>query len=213
MTTPGTVYTGLAINQAQTRLYAASATGIKVFDSNFNPVSLPGGFTTPPQAAGLVPFNVQTLDGKLYVTYAPEGRPAQTGATPGQGAVAIFDENGGLLGMAAVGGPLAAPWGVALAPGSFGEFGGDLLVGNFSFGASGINAFDPVTGMFEGTIPINVGAGHTARRTMGAWFRDRRQQWKSQYTLLHRWYRRRDPRAVWRHKLFPAPSPVLDCPA
>ena len=76
--------------------------------------------------------------------------------------MAIFDENGNLLGMAAVGGPLAAPWGIALAPGSFGEFGGDLLVGNFSFVASGINAFDPVTGMFEGTIPINVGAGNTA---------------------------------------------------
>jgi uncharacterized protein (TIGR03118 family) len=161
VTTLGTVYTGLAINQAQTRLYAASAAGISVFDSNFNPVSLPGAFTTPQQAAGLVPFNVQTLGGKLYVTYAPAGRPAQTTATPGQGAVAIFDENGALLGMAAVGTPLAAPWGVALAPASFGQFGGDLLVGNFSFGFSGINAFDPVTGMFEGTIPISVGVGHT----------------------------------------------------
>jgi uncharacterized protein (TIGR03118 family) len=162
VTTPGTVYTGLAINQAQTRLYAASATGINVFDSNFNPVNLgAGAFTTPQQAAGLVPFNVQTLSGKLYVTYAPAGRPAQTNATPGQGAVATFDENGNLLGMAAVGIPLAAPWGVALAPASFGKFGGDLLVGNFSFLSSAINAFDPVTGMFAGTIPISVGAGNT----------------------------------------------------
>jgi len=161
VTTPGTAYTGLAINQAQTRLYAASATGINVFDSNFNPVTLPGAFTTPPQAAGLVPFNVQTLDGKLYVTYAPAGLPAMRAATPGQGAVAVFDENGSLLGMAAVGTPLAAPWGITLAPASFGQFGGDLLVGNFSFAASGINAFDPVTGLFEGTIPIDVGVGNT----------------------------------------------------
>jgi uncharacterized protein (TIGR03118 family) len=73
--------------------------------------------------------------------------------------VAIFDENGALLGMAAVGGPLAAPWGVTLAPNSFGQFGGDLLVGNFSFLHSEINAFDPITGMFEGTIPISLEAG------------------------------------------------------
>src|SRR6516164_5159938 len=42
VTTPGAVYTGLAINGAQTRLYAANnATGsIDVFDSSFTPVSL-----------------------------------------------------------------------------------------------------------------------------------------------------------------------------
>jgi uncharacterized protein (TIGR03118 family) len=61
VTTPGTVYTGLAINQAQTQLYAASATGIKVFDSSFTPVSLgAAAFATPAAAAGLVPFNCRT---------------------------------------------------------------------------------------------------------------------------------------------------------
>ena len=35
------------------------------------------------------------------------------------------------------------------------------MVGNFSFVASGINAFDPLTGAFEGTIPVDVGAGNT----------------------------------------------------
>src|SRR5882762_4499886 len=41
VTTPGAVYTGLAINQAQDRLYAANAAGtgsINVFDSSFAPV-------------------------------------------------------------------------------------------------------------------------------------------------------------------------------
>jgi uncharacterized protein (TIGR03118 family) len=61
--------------------------------------------------------------------------------------------------MAAVGGPLAAPWGITLASLNFGQFSGDLLVGNFSFLASEINVFDPTTGMFLGTIPIDVG-GH-----------------------------------------------------
>jgi uncharacterized protein (TIGR03118 family) len=74
------------------------------------------------------------------------------------GAVAIFDENGTFLRMAAVGVPLATPWGLALAPAGFGPFSGDLLVGNFSFIASEINAFDPLNGTFLGTIPINVGS-------------------------------------------------------
>src|SRR5438105_12942875 len=74
------------------------------------------------------------------------------------GAVAVFDENGIFQRMAAVGAPLAAPWGSTLAPASFGPFANDLLVGNFSFVASEINAFDPITGTFEGTIPINVGS-------------------------------------------------------
>jgi hypothetical protein len=60
-----------------------------------------------------------------------------------------------------IGGPLVAPWGVALAPASFGEFGGDLLVGNFSFVASEINAFDPTTGAFQGTIAVGPGSGNT----------------------------------------------------
>jgi hypothetical protein len=74
--------------------------------------------------------------------------------------VAKFDESGKLE-QTIVGGHLASPWGIALAPAGFGQFGGDLLVGNESSSDSVINAFDPVTGAFEGTIPINVGSGNT----------------------------------------------------
>ncbi len=166
VTTPGANYSGLAINQAQTQLYAANQAGtgsINVFNSSFAPVSLgAGAFTTPAaiSALGLVPFNVQDIAGKVYVTYAPSGLAAQRGATPGQGAVAVFDESGNLL-QTIIGGELAAPWGVALAPASFGEFGGDLLVGNFSFVESKINAFDPGTGAFRGTIPVDPGSSNT----------------------------------------------------
>ena len=44
---------------------------------------------------------------------------------------------------------------------SFGKFGGDLLVGNFAFGDSVINAFNPTTMAFEGSIDVDVGAGNT----------------------------------------------------
>jgi uncharacterized protein (TIGR03118 family) len=112
-------------------------------------------------ALNLVPFNVQTLsNGNLAVTYAPLGVAAQRGAAPGEGAVALFTGTGALL-QTILGGPLAAPWGITLAPDSFGPFGGDLLIGNFSFTHSEINAFDLTTGMFEGTIPIDVGIGNT----------------------------------------------------
>ena len=159
VTTPNAVYTGLAINQAQTRLYAANGAGsgsIDVFNSSFTPMNLGvGAFATPSQVPnGFVPFNVQNINGNVYVTYAPSGRPAQTTATPGMGAVAIFDENGNFLRMAAVGGPLAAPWGLAVTPASFGPFANDLLVGNFSFSvmANDIDVFDS-NGNFVGTIP------------------------------------------------------------
>src|SRR5205085_6271435 len=82
-------------------------------------------------------------------------------ATAGMGRVDVFDENGFLLQTLISDSELAAPWGVAVAPAGFGQFAGDLLVGNFSFVASAINAFNPATGAFVGSIPINVGIGNT----------------------------------------------------
>ena len=162
-TVQGAVYTSLAINQAATQLYAANAAsgGIDVFNSSFGQVAVaPGAFATPPaiSAMGLVPFNTQDIGGKLYVTYAPQGLNAQRNATGGQGAIAVFDETTGLLLNTIINGQLASPWGIAIAPDGFGNFGGALLVGNFSFLESEINAFDSITGAFLGTIPIDTGS-------------------------------------------------------
>ena len=60
----------------------------------------------------------------------------------------------------AISSELAAPWGITLASAGFGPFGGDLLVGNFSYINSEINAFNPMTGAFVGTIPIDDGGAH-----------------------------------------------------
>jgi uncharacterized protein (TIGR03118 family) len=164
VTTPGAVYTGLAINGAQTRLYAANSTPpgrIDVFDSSFGPVDLgSSAFVDPSLPAGLVPFNVQHIGGDIYVTYAPTGRQNMTQATLGQGAVAIFDEDGNFiqeLVSGGPGGPLAAPWGIAIAPPGFRRFSNTVLVGNFSFLHSEINAFIPSNGKLHGTIRINTG--------------------------------------------------------
>ena len=162
-TISGASYTGLAINQAQTRLYAANNAGtgsINVFDSTFTPVNLGStAFVDPSLPAGLVPFNVQDINGKVYVTYAPAGHTNQTNAGLGQGVVNVFNEDGVFQQRLVTGGNLAAPWGVALAPSSFGMFGGDLLVGNFSFKNSFISAFDPTNGTLLGTIPIDLPPG------------------------------------------------------
>jgi uncharacterized protein (TIGR03118 family) len=166
-TVSGASFTGLAINHTDTELFAANtagAGGIDVFNNAFQQISLgTGAFAAPTAAAGLVPFNVTDLGGNVFVTYAPSGHTAQTMATAGQGAVAEFTESG-VLEKAFTNNALASPWGVAIAPSSFGKLGGDLLVGNFSFQpgvADMINAFNPVTDAFVGSIAVNPGAGNT----------------------------------------------------
>jgi uncharacterized protein (TIGR03118 family) len=151
-TTAGAVYTGLAqaTTAAGTFLYAAnSAPGgsINVFDSTWTQRFIPGSFFDPNLPSGLVPFNIQNINGNLYVTYANLG----PGGTPLTGGVVDeFDGNGNLLARIATGGPLFAPWGVTLAPTSFGAFSSDLLVGNFGNGE--ILAYDPTSDLFLGTL-------------------------------------------------------------
>jgi uncharacterized protein (TIGR03118 family) len=159
----GTIYTGLAINTDPTLgplLYAANTAGgeIEVYDGSFNELTMPPDAFVDPDAvaAGLVPFNVQSIGGNVYVTYAEPGRPAQIAAGRGSGAVAVFDTAGNFISTVISGSRLASPWGLALAPSNFGLFSGDLLVGNFSFAASEINAFDPTTGALRGTLPIDM---------------------------------------------------------
>ena len=164
VTTPGAVYTGLAINGAQTRLYAADDVPpgrIDVFDSSFTPVTTlgAGAFVDPSLPAGLVPFNVQDIGGDVYVTYAPAGRIPQTIAPLGAGVVAIFDEDGNFIKELVAGSRLAAPWGITFAPPGFRRFSNDVLIGNFSYLHSEINAFIPSNGKLHGTIPIDT-SGH-----------------------------------------------------
>jgi len=75
----------------------------------------------------------------------------------GAGAVAIFDEDGNFIQELVSGSRLAAPWGITIAPPGFRRFSNDVLVGNFSFLHSEINAFIPSNGKLHGTIPIDTG--------------------------------------------------------
>jgi uncharacterized protein (TIGR03118 family) len=144
-TTPGAVYTGLALanNGSGNFLYAANFVaggGINVFDSTFTTTKLSGSFTDPGALPGYSPYNIQAINGKLYVEYA-QFNPANGMAVVGSGLgyVDIFDFNGNLLQRLATGGQLNAPWGVAVAPAGFGNLSGDVLIGNFGNGE--INAY------------------------------------------------------------------------
>src|SRR5262249_42436470 len=101
--TDGAIYTGLAIGSVGDAhfLYAADFHNgkIDVIDGQFNLTSLPGSFTDPNLPRGYAPFNIQNLDGRLYVTYAQQDAARDGGSVFGQGRgiVDIFDTAGHLL--------------------------------------------------------------------------------------------------------------------
>ena len=139
----GAVYKGLAIavTSVGDRLYATNfhAGTVDVFDASFHAVS--GGFTDPDLPAGYAPFGIRALGGVIYVTYALQDADKHDDvAGLGHGFVNAFDTDGHLLRRVASRGRLNSPWGLALAPADFGQFGGNLLIGNFGDGH--INAFD-----------------------------------------------------------------------
>jgi uncharacterized protein (TIGR03118 family) len=154
-TTGTAVYTGLALggNGTTHLLYAANfITGrVDVFDGTFKAVEVPGGFRDRHLPSGFAPFGIHTIGGDVYVTYAkPDPATGQSAHGPGLGVVNVFDPEGRLLRRVATRGALNAPWGVALAPASFGKLGGALLVANLGDGT--INAFGPRSGSFLGTL-------------------------------------------------------------
>ena len=162
----GAVYTGLAFggNGTTHLLYAAnfSKQRVDVFDGTFKPVTVPGGFADPRLPKTYAPFGIQAIGGDIYVTYAKQEEPGgdEEVKGPGLGFVNVFDSQGRLVRRIASRGPLNAPWGMAMAPASFGPLAGALLVGNLGDGT--INAFGPISGVFLGKLrgldkrPIHV---------------------------------------------------------
>jgi uncharacterized protein (TIGR03118 family) len=151
----GAVYKGLAIatDGAQAHLFAANfrENAVDVFDSSFQRVNVAGAFSDSMIPAGFAPFNIANLNGNLYVSYARQNAAKHDDvAGAGNGYVDVYDLNGRLVKRLISAGQLDSPWGLALAPAGFGKFGNDLLVGNFGDGK--INAFDPASGKFLGSL-------------------------------------------------------------
>lgn len=149
------IYKGAAYGSVggNSYLYAADFHGgtVNAFKGSASAPVLTGAFVDPSLPSGFAPFNVQALGGSLYVSYA-EQTPGSGDETPGPGLgyVDRYDMQGNLLARIAGGGPLNAPWGMAIAPDSFGAWAGALLVGNFGDGR--INAFDITTHALLGQV-------------------------------------------------------------
>jgi uncharacterized protein (TIGR03118 family) len=179
--TTGNVYTGLAIAKAMAgpQLYAANfAQGrIDVFDSSFKAVQLaPWQFRDRGLPQGFSPFGVQTLGDDVYVAYAKvDPATGRNAVGKGLGAVDKYSADGRLIARVATGRTLNAPWGLAMAPMSWGRIAGDLLVGNFGDGKVNVIEADHHhnhgyyehddhgrhdTGKFEGLLR-NAGTGRT----------------------------------------------------
>jgi uncharacterized protein (TIGR03118 family) len=157
LSSTGAVFKGattapVANNPNHRHLYVTDFANDKIdeFNPQFQLVSRPGAFTDPSIPAGYAPFGIQRLDGKLFVTYALQDQSKQDELFGrGDGYVDEYSTTGVLLQRFASNGTLDAPWGLAVAPSNFGDFAGDILVGNFGNGR--ISAFSP-SGTFEGKL-------------------------------------------------------------
>ncbi len=152
---PNNVYKGATLfnNGGNVYLYAANfrAGSIDVLKGNAGAPNLTGSFTDPGLPAGYAPFNIQNLGGKLYVTYALQDATKHDDvAGANHGFVDAFDTSGNFLARIASQGVLNSPWGLTIAPSSFGSIAGDLLVGNFGDGT--INAFNLTTTSGDGPL-------------------------------------------------------------
>ena len=143
-------YTGLAItsNPTGNYLYAADNTNnvIDMYDDTFTLVK---SFGDPSIPSDFSAFGIQDINGKVYVAYAKPNYGSG-------GYVDVFTEKGVKVKTLIQGLPLNQAWGIALAPSNFGPLSNTLLISNNSeFGT--INAFDPNTGKFVGTIKDQKG--------------------------------------------------------
>ena len=136
----GASYKGLAIADTLggARLYATDFHNarVDVFDESFNLVTTSGAFVDPKIPSGYAPFGIQTIAGRVFVTYAKQDSAAKDEVHgQGLGMIDVFDTDGVLIAQVGSHGQLNAPWGIAMAPAAgFGAASGNLLIGNFGDG-------------------------------------------------------------------------------
>jgi uncharacterized protein (TIGR03118 family) len=162
-TRPGAVYKGvtLASTAGGPMLLAAnfSEGTVDVYDGDLKLINQLSDSRAP---AGYAPFNVQSIERLIFVTFAKQDADKEDDvAGPGHGLIDVLDlqrqrfhrfvtgsDAGGRLRA------IDSPWGVALAPGRFGKHSDVLLVGNFGSGT--IMAFDE-HGRFAGFLENQLG--------------------------------------------------------
>ena len=127
---------------------------VDAYSSN---LTLLAQFSDPTAPPGYAPFNVLHLDGVVLVTFAKQDDAKHDEvAGPGNGLIDVFHPSTGRFHRFATGtdagGHLKAinsPWGMAIAPATFGAHADQLLVGNFGSGT--IMSFE-ADGDFRGLL-------------------------------------------------------------
>jgi uncharacterized protein (TIGR03118 family) len=158
-------FTGVAMSvnkQATNRLYVTDFQNgtIRVLDNQWADITATVPFERPAKVpATFSPYNIQLLDGRLYVAFAAVDTDAEEPASdvpaPGAGHVVVYDLDGHIVKEFADQTRLNSPWGLAIAPENFGPFGRALLVANFGDGT--IAAFDTTTGAFRDFLRDHAG--------------------------------------------------------
>ena len=164
----GGIYKGVAMGMAPLgpRLYAANfASGqVEMYNGSWQRVRINGAFRDPRLPKHYGPFNIMVSGNHVYVAYAKQSGGTDEVDGPGLGRVDVFTLGGQLLSRMVHTSALNAPWGMAIAPAGFGDFSGDLLVGNFGDGK--INAFTPFglarQGVVDGLWALLPGNGREA---------------------------------------------------
>jgi uncharacterized protein (TIGR03118 family) len=148
---PAAIFRGLAL--LGSRLYVTDFHngGVVVLSSQWQPVRLArDAFVDPAVPDWYAPFGIAAIGGHVFVTYAWRA-PVNGNDAPTGGYVDEFSASGRLVARL----PreqLNEPWGLVRAPKSFGQFAGDLLVGNFGDGTIGAYRRSRERWVFDGYL-------------------------------------------------------------
>jgi uncharacterized protein (TIGR03118 family) len=152
------VYKGITmVTTAKGPMLLAANFANATLDAYGTDLKLAGQFSDPKAPAGYAPFNVQLIGNVVFVTFAKQDAAKHDDAPgPGHGLIDTFNPDTQKFRRFATGSDagghlhaINSPWGLALAPKSFGKHGDQLLVGNFGSGT--IMSFE-AEGDFEGLL-------------------------------------------------------------
>jgi uncharacterized protein (TIGR03118 family) len=171
------VYKGITMVTNGGPVLLAANFGEGTVDEYDSTLHLIGQFVDRDAPAGYAPFNVQNVGGNVFVTFAKQDAAKHDDdAGRGRGLIDIFTVANGRFhrfatGKAAKGNirEMNSPWGVTLAPKSFGSHGGELLVGNQGSGTiMTFDAFGRFHGLLTGTEECPVTIDRLWALTFGA---------------------------------------------
>jgi uncharacterized protein (TIGR03118 family) len=157
----GAVYKGATLVEARgkTELLVTNfnSGAVEIYDDTFSRVQMPRAFQDRSIPKGFAPFNIQSVGGLIYVTYAKQNAAKHDDVGgPGAGFVDVYNVVGRLRERLQHGSFMNSPWGIAVVPSSWGRLAGDILVGQFKSG--NINIFNPHSGNFVGTLRDSTNA-------------------------------------------------------